>query len=167
MHETTRRAVKEGFVAGLILYAAVAFFFLAVNLMAGRPPFHTAALLGGALFGGLRDPAGVVMDPGWIMSYNGVHLLASLVLGFAASFIVALIDTHRMAWYGFFFLFLATFLISLVLLGVLTVELAGVLRWHSVITGHLAGAVVTWGYLAWAHGEDLLPVEGRAGPPAS
>jgi hypothetical protein len=157
MHETTRRALKEGVIAGLILYASVAGFFLAVNLAAGHPPFLTAALLGGALFGGLRDPAQVAMEPGWIVSYNAVHLVVSLVLGLAASLVVALIDTHRMAWYGFFFLFVATFVMSLLLLGVLTVELAGVLRWHSVVTGHLAGGIVTWGYLVWAHGEEVLP----------
>jgi hypothetical protein len=157
MRETTRRALKEGVIAGLILYASVAAFFLVVNLAAGRPPFLTAALLGGALFGGLRDPAQLALEPGWIVSYNAVHLVASLVLGLGASLVVALIDSHRMAWYGFFFLFVATFVMSLLLLGVLTVELAGVLRWHSVVTGHLAGGVVTWGYLAWAHGEEVLP----------
>jgi hypothetical protein len=155
MNPKARKALGEGVVAGLILYAGVAAFFMAVNLLGGRPAFHTAGLLGEALFGGLRDPARATLDPGWIVSYNGVHLVVSLVLGIAASFIVALIDTHRLAWYGFFFLFLATFIMSLLLRGVVTVELAGVLRWHSVVTGHLAGGVVTWGYLAWAHAEDL------------
>jgi hypothetical protein len=155
MRPEARRALKEGVVAGLILYAAVAGFFIAVNLLGGRPAFHTAGLLGEALFGGLRDPGEATLDPGWIVGYNAVHLVVSLILGTAASFIVALIDTHRLAWYGFFFLFLATFVMSLLLMGVLTVELAGVLRWHSVVTGHLAGGVVTWGYLAWAHAEEL------------
>ena len=53
-----QRIVREGFIAGLIGATLVATWFLLVDLVAGRP-FFTPAMLGDALFWGVRDPAGV------------------------------------------------------------------------------------------------------------
>lgn len=145
----------EGTFAGLILYATVALYFVLLNLLTGRPAFETAALLGGALFGGIQRPAEATLDPAWIFGFNGVHLVASLVLGLVGSAIVLLIDRHRFAWYGFFYLVVAAFIMSFALLGVLTVELAGAIGWGSLVASHLAGGVLAWAYLAQAHRDEL------------
>ena len=50
------RTVREGIWAGLLGAAAVAIWFLAYDAVAGLP-LRTPALLGAALFHGLRDPA--------------------------------------------------------------------------------------------------------------
>ena len=54
----SRTVLKEGLILGLIGAAAVAAWFLLVDLIAGRP-FFTPAVLGSFVFFGLRDPAAV------------------------------------------------------------------------------------------------------------
>ena len=163
MRETTQRVLMEGTVAGLVLYATVAIYFVVVNVVTGRPALETASLLGGALFAGVERPAQVTVTPGWVAAFNGVHLLASLLLGIIGSAVVLLIDRHRLAWYGLFYLVVAAFIMSFVLLGVLTVELTGVIGWGSLVASHLLGAVLAWGYLAVAHRQELRPRASRPG----
>src|SRR5881397_485376 len=55
------RILREGFIAGLIGAAAVALWFLIVDVIAGRP-FFTPAMLGSAVFWGVHDPAQVVIE---------------------------------------------------------------------------------------------------------
>ena len=50
------RIMREGFVAGLIGAAAVALWFLVVDLVGGNA-FFTPSMLGSAVFWGMRDPA--------------------------------------------------------------------------------------------------------------
>src|SRR6266699_2506500 len=56
------RILREGFIAGLIGAAAVALWFLIVDVIAGRP-FFTPAMLGSAVFWGVHDPAEVEVAP--------------------------------------------------------------------------------------------------------
>ena len=51
-----KRTLSEGFIAGVIGAGGVALWFLIIDTVSGRP-FYTPALLGSALFLGLRDPA--------------------------------------------------------------------------------------------------------------
>jgi len=55
------RIMREGFIAGLIGAGAVALWFLIVDVIAGRP-FFTPAMLGSAVFWGVRDPAQVGIE---------------------------------------------------------------------------------------------------------
>ena len=50
-----RQVLHEGFIAGLIGAAAVALWFLVVDVIAGRP-FFTPAMLGSAVFWGCTTP---------------------------------------------------------------------------------------------------------------
>ena len=70
----------DAFYGAAIGGAAIAFFFLAVDVVAGRP-LHTPSMLGQVLFGG-ADPASVDTISLEMMAYfTVVHLVSFLVLG--------------------------------------------------------------------------------------
>lgn len=145
------RVLVEGFIAGIIGYAAVALFFAVVNLVSGRSPFHTAAALGGALFYGVRGPAELVIEPGPILAYNGVHLVLSLLAGFVAAWLVFETERHHNLWYFLFFVFLAGFVYSLVAIGIVGAEIAELVSWWSVAVANLAWVIAMGGYLFLTH----------------
>lgn len=155
----------QGLMAGLIGYAAVALFFAVVNLFAGRSPFHTPALLGSVLFYGLRDPAQLVIEPGPVLAYNGLHLVVFLMIGLVAAFLVFEAELHHYLWYIVFFLFLAGFLLSIAVVGALGAELARLLPWWSVLLGNLAWASAMAAYLWGTHRNLIrsLEAEQRSG----
>ena len=145
------RILKDGFLAGAVLYITVAVFFAVVNVLVGRSPLYTAHVLGEALLGGAPDP----LDPSPIgpavAAFNGLHLVGSLLLGIAAALLVGAMERARDAWYVFFFIFVAGSIVMVLGLGVLVAEMSHVLPWHSVATGHLAGAAATTGFLWGLH----------------
>jgi len=56
MRERTKLILVGGLVSGLIGYGTVVLVVSLMNILGGRSPFHTAAVLGSTLFSGLRDP---------------------------------------------------------------------------------------------------------------
>ncbi len=145
------RILREGFTAGLVLYLTVAVFFAAVNVFVGRSPFHTAHVLGDPLLGPAADPLGPSPRLPAVIAFNGLHVVASVVLGLGAALLVGAVERMRDAWYVFFFIFVAGSIVMILGLGVLAAEVSDVLAWHSVATAHLAGAATTTAYLWWAH----------------
>ncbi len=99
MRPERTQVFAQGLVAGLIGYAMVAVLFAIANVMLGRSPFYTAALLGEATFYGLRDPAAVTIWPGPILAYNGLHLVVFLALGLLASWLACLAEKGPELWY--------------------------------------------------------------------
>lgn len=91
--------VRHGVVAGLIGYLTVLVIFAVLNLLEGRSPFDTAALLGGVLVYGLRDPSAVVIAPGPILGYNALHLLVFLGLGLLVSWLAYWAERGPAFWY--------------------------------------------------------------------
>ena len=137
MTETTKLVLVGGLVSGLIGYGTVVLVVSLLNVLGGRSPFYTAAMFGSALFYGLRDPMSLVIDPGPVLAYNMVHLLAFLGIGFLASWLVALAERYPAAQYMMlvalifvaFHIFAALMLFAEPLLGGsawLTVGVAGV-----------------------------------------
>jgi hypothetical protein len=158
MKPDSSRVVVEGLVTGLIGYVTVVLLFIVVNLVAGRAPFHTAGLLGSVLFFGLRDPGQLVLEPGPIIAYNGVHMVVSLLIGLGAAWLVFQAEKYRPLWYAVFFIFLAGFIYSVALMGVFAVEVAHVLSWASIILANLAAGITAGGYLWWRHSTLLAAV---------
>ncbi|NIR45652.1 MAG: hypothetical protein GWN99_14730 [Gemmatimonadetes bacterium] len=141
----------QGLVAGLIAYAAVAVFFLLVNVVAGRSPFHTAAALGEALFYGLEDPTRITIEPGPVLAYNGLHLIVSLLAGTIAAWLFFETERHHWLWYFVFFVFIAGFVFSLVFVGAVSVEIAGLVPWWSVAVANVVWVVGLVSYLWYQH----------------
>jgi hypothetical protein len=104
--EELMEIVWEGIVAGLIGYATVAIFIGFIDVAQGRSFFFTAAMLGEAAFYGLTDPAHVVVWPGAVFAYNGVHLLGFLFIGMSAVWLAYLAEKGAELWYFGLVLFL-------------------------------------------------------------
>src|SRR5262245_44253217 len=66
------RVAREGMVGGLIGAAAVAVWFLLYDLAAGVP-LRTPALLGAAVFHGVRDAGAVTVSLPLVLQYTAVH----------------------------------------------------------------------------------------------
>jgi hypothetical protein len=167
MRPETGRVVSEGMVTGFLGYAAVVAFFAVVNLVAGRPPFHTAAVLGSALFWGVRDSAEAVAGPAPILAYNGIHLFVSLLIGLGAAWLVFQAERHRALWYAVFFIFLAGFIYSMAMMGVFAAEIAHLLPWAHIGFANLCAGIVAGVYLWRAHSRLLgeLHASSHAGSP--
>jgi hypothetical protein len=143
--------ILHGMAAGLIGYATVVVFFLIADPIGGRSLFHTPALLGAALFYGLRDPAGLEIGPGPILAYNGIHFLVFLLLGFVAAWFARLSEHLPMGWvlalnltvFGLFHVFGAFVFFTEPIRA--AVPLAGAVG----ATGLAVGAMTA--YILWAH----------------
>jgi hypothetical protein len=141
----------QGLAAGFIGYVAVALFFAIFNLIGGRSPFFTAAFLGDALFYGVRDPAAVVVWPGPVFAYNGVHLLMFLALGLVASWLAFLSERGPQFWYigAILFLFVVFHLYGFVLL--VTGGIQAVLPTWTVFASTVLAGTAMFAYLLWVH----------------
>lgn len=167
MSTKLRKTAVQGLVAGLIGYAAVALFFAAENLIAGRPLLFTAAGLGSLLAPaeGWSSTVGVAAAPA--IAFNGVHMFLSVCVGMTTSWLVYEAEEHHEFWYILLLLFVALYLFGVLVFGVIGAELLGVLSWGSALAGNAAWLLPVLAYLFWVHrpllgelGED--EIEARA-----
>ena len=134
-----RRGVKsEGVLVGLTGAAAVALWFLIYDAATGAP-FRTPALLGAALFQGLRDPADLQITAGPVLAYTAVHVAVFVAFGLAVAGLFALADQERRVLFGLFMLF-CCFEVFAVALGSVVRELLGhaVPAWPFLVANALA-----------------------------
>jgi hypothetical protein len=142
--------VRNGVVAGLIGAGSVAAWFLVVDVLAGRA-FFTPAVLGSAVFWGLRDPAAVSIGMQPILAYTAVHILAFIIVGTAASFMFAAIEKDPgLTWLliEFFIVFEVGFYGAVALL---FTPLLAELAWINVAVGNLIAAGVLGTYFWRIH----------------
>lgn len=151
MNWSVRRVLKEGLVTGLIAYVAVVLFYLLLNLASGRPAFHTPALLGSALFYGLRDPGLLVVSAPPVIAYNGLHMLASVIIGTVAAFLVAVAERHPQLWYIVLMIFLAGFIYTVAAMGLLAGSMFPVISWWTILVANVLAAFTAGTYLWRAH----------------
>lgn len=160
MDAARRKMLSDGLIAGLIGYFAVAFFFAVWNLAGGQSLLRTPALLGEAVFAGLRDPESVTMDPGAIFAFNGVHLVAFLGFGYFAAWLVHETELHPEFWYLAFFLFLAATVMSYAAVLALTVVVGSVLSAWLVVVSSLVGAAAMAVFFAGSHRQLVRSIRG-------
>ena len=98
------RTVREGIWAGLLGAAAVAVWFLVYDTAAGVP-LRTPALLGAALFQGLREPSAVQITLPLVLQYTVVHGAAFVAFGIAAAGLLTLADRDPRLLFGLVMLF--------------------------------------------------------------
>ena len=99
-----QKVLHEGILVGLAGAAAVAIWFLVLDLITASP-FRTPALLDAVLFDGLRDPAALTITPALVLKYTAVHGLAFIVFGLAVAGLFALAERDRHLLFGVFTLF--------------------------------------------------------------
>jgi hypothetical protein len=149
-----KRIVREGVAAGLIGAAAVALWFLFVDLVNGQP-FVTPKMLGSALFWGLRDPsqmATVVTTAeqayAAIIGYTMVHVLSFVAVGIVAAALareVELFPSTLFIVVVFFAIFEFGFY---VVVAIMAQPLLGGLAWWNVAIGN-GIAAFGMGYYLW------------------
>lgn len=151
MTERTKSILVGGLVSGLIGYGTVVLVVSLLNVLGGRSPFYTAAVFGSTLFYGLRDPASLVIDPGPVLAYNMVHLLAFLGIGFLASGLVALAERYPAAQYLVLvvLIFVAFHIFAALML--FAEPLLGGRAWLTVGAAGVAAAVLMGWYLLKTH----------------
>lgn len=134
-----KRALREGFTAGLIGAGAVAVWFLVVDAINGRV-LYTPALLGSAVFLGVRHPGDVQIAYSTVIMYTMLHVIAFWVVGTGAALLAAMVDrapTTLFLVVVFFAIFEVTFYILVALLGR---PLLGGLAWTNVALGNALAA---------------------------
>lgn len=141
----TGRVARDGVLAGAIGYLAIVLFYAALNLLAGRPVWHTADVLGRALLG--RSAT----HPAPIFVYNGLHLVAFLGLGFAASWLIVETERHPKLWYLVFSLALFVFLHIFGAVAALAAPVQEALPTWSILVASLISAAAMGASLWWTH----------------
>jgi hypothetical protein len=144
------RAVREGAWGGLLGAAAVAVWFLAYDAAAGTP-LRTPALLGAALFHGLRDPAALVITPTLVLQYTLVHGTAFIVFGLTAAGLLALADHEPRLLFVFFMLFCCFEVSFVALVAVLAEWLLEAVPWWTILAGNLLAALVMLAFFFREH----------------
>ena len=144
------RILYEGILVGLAGAAAVAVWFFLYDLAAATP-FRTPALLGAALFEGLRDTAALTIAPGIVLKYTAIHGLAFLVFGMVAASLFALAERDRHVLIGLFMLFCCFEVAVFLAMMVLGSWLLNTLHPWAILGGNLVATLVMLGILFRDH----------------
>src|SRR2546425_10194146 len=134
------RILFEGMLAGLAGAIAVAAWFFVYDLAEGTP-FRTPALLGAALFEGLRDPAALRITPDLVLKYTVVHGIMFLAFGLASAGLFALVDRDRHVPFAVFMLFCCFEVAALAAMAVLASWLLDTLRPWAIIGADFVAAL--------------------------
>ena len=145
-----KRIVTEGMAAAGIGAGAVALWFLLLDTARGAP-FLTPALLGAALFDGLRNAADVRITPRLVLGYSLLHCTAFALFGLAATALLAVAERHPALRAGLFLLFSCLEVFTLALIAVLAEWLFEALPWWSIATGNVLAAGAMLGFLLRRH----------------
>ena len=142
------RIVREGLAAGFLGAAAVAIWFLLYDTAAGVP-LRTPALLGSALFHGLRDPSALVI--GWpvVLEYTLVHGAAFIAFGWMAATLLALADREPRLLFVMLFCCFEVFTFAMI--SVLAQWLLETIAWWTILAGNLIASVVMLGCFLRGH----------------
>ena len=144
------RVVREGTAGGLLGAVAVALWFLAYDVAAGVP-LRTPALLGAALFHGLREPGALVITVPLVLQYSVVHGAAFIVFGLAAAGMLALADREPRLLFAFVMLFCCFEVFFAAMVAILAEWLLEAVPWWTILAGNLIAAGVMMGYFFRGH----------------
>jgi hypothetical protein len=137
--DSARTSFRDGIIAGLIGASTIALWFLALDVVRGRP-LYTPTLLGTAL---LRGPAAVASARNLSISlpvvlfFTLVHGLAFLGIGLAGQRLLQLAEKD--ANYGFGVVLLSIIFLSgfLFVSLIFAAEILHALSWPAVLAGNL------------------------------
>ncbi len=141
------RIAREGFMSGFIGAASVAGWFFIVDVVVGRP-FFTPAMLGQALFWGLRDPVMVEITFPAVIGYTMVHALAFVGVGMLTALLALEVELFPSTLFIVVVVFAAFEFGFYVIVATLAQPLLGALAWTNVAIGN-AIAAAGMGYYLW------------------
>jgi hypothetical protein len=151
MRKQTGDVLLSGLYTGLIGYFTIVVFFAVLNVVAGRSPFHTAALLGSTLFFDLRHPADLIVTAPPVLAFNMVHALVLLAAGGVMSWLVALGERYPVSQWAV--------LVALIFVGfhlfaaiqLFAAPLMGALGWLQITAASVAAAAAMGWFLLERH----------------
>jgi hypothetical protein len=114
-------------------------------------PLRTPALLGAALFHGLRDPGALQITAPLVLQYTVVHGAAFIVFGLAAAGLLTLADRDPRLLFGFFMLFCCFEVFFAALVVILAEWLLEAIPWWTILGGNLVAALVMVGFFFREH----------------
>ncbi len=158
MEFADRRLIREGVVAGVIGAVLVAFWFFLVDALQGQP-LRTPALLGAAVFQGLRDPQALRITLEAVLGYSVLHGLAFVAFGILCAVLIVAAEREPPLILAFIALFACFSVFSLGLLWVLAKWLLGALSWWAIFVANVlaAGGMLAYFFLGHrALGRTLL-----------
>lgn len=155
-----RSVIAEGVLVGAAGASVVALWFFVYDLLAGTP-YRTPALLGAALFHGLRDPAALVVEKALVVQYTIVHGALFMAFGLAAAGLFALADRDRRVLFAAFMLFCCFEVFFLAMVAVLAERLFHAIGPWAILGGNLLASVVMIGILV--KDRQLFPASGGVG----
>jgi hypothetical protein len=141
---------KEGVLAGLIGASVVAVWFLAYDTLRLQP-FRTPALLGSAVFEGLRDPTLLTVRLELVIGYTVLHLAAFSLFGVIVATLIVAAEREPRILLGLFGLFACFEIFFLGFVAVLDEALVGALLWWNVAIGNLLAAAGMFTYFFLGH----------------
>lgn len=141
------RILKDGFVAGMVGAAGVAVWFLIVDTILAEP-FFTPAMLGSAVFRGLRDPTVVEIAFPTVAGYTVIHLVTFLVVGTIAAALASMVEKFPSTLFLVVVMFAIFEFGFYLVVAVLARTLLGALAWWAVAAGNLLAAI-GMGYFFW------------------
>lgn len=151
MRKETEVILQGGLFAGLIGYFTIVLFFAVFNVVTGHSPFYTAALLGSALFFHLQDPAQLQITPAAVLTFNMVHALVLLAVGFVTSWLIGKSEKYPVGQYA---VLVALIFVGFHLFGAVyffASPLMGSGAWLPIALASVAAACTMGGYLLWLH----------------
>jgi hypothetical protein len=148
--------LREGVLVGLAGATAVALWFLLYDLAAGVP-LRTPAILGAALFEGVRDPDAVTVTAGRVLKYTVAHGVAFVAFGALVAGLFALVDRDRRVLFGVFMLFCCFEVAFLFVVFVLFEWVLRDMQPWTILAGNALAALVMLGLLFRWHRRS--PVE--------
>lgn len=141
---------RRGLVAGVVGAAAVAVWFFALDLMAGRP-YHTPAALGSALFLGAASPEEVRTSLGVVAAYSVVHLSAFVIVGLLFEWVASTVERTPALWIVFALGFIVMEAVFVPTAGLAGVWVMRELSWWAVGIGNLVSVAVMGWWIWRAH----------------
>ncbi len=144
-------ALREGVIVGLIGAAIAMVWFLVVDVAAGVP-LRTPAMLGAALFHGVRNPGVVPVTAPLVLGYTLVHLVGFVALGLAVSGLFALAEREKRVLALIFMLACCVAVAFVMLVYVLGQWLREAMTPWVFFSGHVVAAVGAVAALVYFHG---------------
>lgn len=143
-------SIVDGLVAGLIGAAAVALWFLVMDLLF-REPFYTPGALGSLVFLGVGGAEDVVISAGTVLGYTILHVTAFLLLGVVVSTVLTGVETNPGLFGAAVILFTISAVVFIGLVTFLGVWLLAEMALWAVLVGNLLAAAAMVVYLGRRH----------------
>ena len=154
--------LRDGVIAGLIGASVVALWFLVIDTLRGRP-LLTPALLGAAVFYGVKSPEGLQISLGPILGYTLLHGLAFVAFGIVAAGLIVATEREPGLFIAFVILFGSFEAFFFGAAAALGQSVIGALVWWTILVGNLlASAAMLW-YFFSGRGVVVKALAGTSG----